>query len=291
MPGELDRAAAAVAVLGRAGGLLARRAAQARGQPAPESAQPGSVRLSPRAPLARKLGSPRAGKGLAAARGHLARAAEVLEHAVQPAPLDPLHGVVAQPADLADVEDRHDVRVVQPGGGAGLVQEPPPGRRVGRRVDAQHLERHRPVEPHVHGLVDRPHSAATQLAHDPVAGDPPARLDPVIEPSAAPAPEPVAEPSPSRPWTSSRPSRAARRSSSRSGYRAANSRGPAAAPARSEHVRLDRLAHAIVLVARIGDDVAVDPAQRRQWDSPSLNLRGPPGGPSSERFRRFSPAP
>ena len=123
----------------------------------------------------------------------------MLEHAVQPAALDPLHGVVAEAADLADVEDRHDVRVVQPGGGAGFVQEPPAGRRVGRGVDAQHLERHRAVETHVHGLVDRAHSAAAELAHHAVAGDPPARFDAGDRAPDRPLPEPVAEPSPSKP--------------------------------------------------------------------------------------------
>ena len=65
---------------------------------------------------------PRAGRTVPARGGRRAGAAEMAEHAIQPASLDPLHGVIAQPADLADVEDRHDVGVVQPGGGAGLVQ-------------------------------------------------------------------------------------------------------------------------------------------------------------------------
>ena len=70
----------------------------------------------------------------------------------------------------------------------------------------------------MHGLVDRPHAASTQLAHDAIAGDPAARLDPVIEPRCrGPTPSRCAEPSPSRPWTSSRPSRAARTSSFSSG--------------------------------------------------------------------------
>ena len=41
-------------------------------------------------------------------------ASEVAEDAVEPRPFDPLHRVVAEPADLADVEDRDDVRMVQP---------------------------------------------------------------------------------------------------------------------------------------------------------------------------------
>ncbi len=132
-------------------------------------------------PLRRRRRRLAARRGAAVGRpgGGRPVAAEVAEHAVEPAPLDPLHRVVAQAADLADVEDRHDVRVVQPGGGPRLVEEPPPARRVGRGVAAQHLQRHRPVEPDVDRLVDDPHAAAAQLADDPVAGDPPARLQPL----------------------------------------------------------------------------------------------------------------
>ena len=148
-------------------------------EPGPRPSRPSPTGRDPAEPLA---GADRPG------------AAEVADHAVQPAPLDPLHGVVAQAADLADVEDRHDVRVVQPGGRPGLVQEPPPRRGVGRRVGAQHLQRHRPVEPDVHRLVDRPHAAAAQLAHDPVAGDPLARLQPSARPRPRPSPEPAADP-------------------------------------------------------------------------------------------------
>jgi hypothetical protein len=47
----------------------------------------------------------------------------VADDSIEPAPLDSLHGVVAQPTDLADIENRHDMGVMQSGGGAGLVQE------------------------------------------------------------------------------------------------------------------------------------------------------------------------
>ena len=80
---------------------------------------------APEAACASWVDEPAAGWAASAARGRRPAAAEMADHAIQPAPLDPLHGVVAQAADLADVEDRHDVGVVQPGGGAGLVQEPP----------------------------------------------------------------------------------------------------------------------------------------------------------------------
>jgi hypothetical protein len=103
----------------------------------------------------------------------------VADHPVEPTSFDPLHRIVAEAADLADVEDRHDVRVVQTRGGAGLVQEPATAGRVGRGVPAQHLERDRPVEAHVYGLVHHAHAAAAELADDPVAGDPPAGFQPV----------------------------------------------------------------------------------------------------------------
>ena len=135
---------------------------------------------------------------LARPGGGRAVAAEVAEHAVEPAPLDPLHRVVAEAADLADVEDRDDVRVVQPGGGPRLVQEPSAAVRVGRGVGAEHLQRDRAVEPDVDRLVDDPHAAAAQLADDPVAGDPPPRFEPDgpgragRRPGPAPAPGPPA---------------------------------------------------------------------------------------------------
>ena len=64
-----------------------------------------------------------------AATGHgRTTPAEMTDDSVQPAPFDPLHGVIAQAANLTDVEHRHDVRVMQTGRRAGFVQEPPSGR-------------------------------------------------------------------------------------------------------------------------------------------------------------------
>ena len=56
------------------------------------------------------------------------RAAKMAYHAIQAAPFYPLHCVIAKAADLADVEDGHDVGVMQSGRGACLVKEPPPRR-------------------------------------------------------------------------------------------------------------------------------------------------------------------
>ena len=55
-------------------------------------------------------------------------------------------------------------------------------------MDAKHLEGDRAVEADVHGLVNCSHSAAAELAYDPVTRNPPARLDAVIEPRAAACP-------------------------------------------------------------------------------------------------------
>src|SRR5438445_228693 len=75
-----------------------------------------------------------------------AQALQLVEHAVQALALDELHGVVVGALALADAEDRHDVRVVQPGHRPRLAAEalqvgggPPALRR-------QHLQGDVPAE-------------------------------------------------------------------------------------------------------------------------------------------------
>ena len=73
--------------------------------------------------------------------------------------------VDVQPAvDLADVVDRHDVRIVQPCRGAGFAAEPLLEVGVLGVVGQQHLQRHHPVDL---GVVGAPHlahpAAAKQL--------------------------------------------------------------------------------------------------------------------------------
>ena len=87
---------------------------------------------------------------------------------VQPLALDELHDVVVPPAVLADAEDRHDVRVVQPRRRPGLALEPLDhgAGSVSRRV-GQDLQRHAAAERFLLGLVDDPHAAPADLAHDP----------------------------------------------------------------------------------------------------------------------------
>ena len=69
----------------------------------------------------------------------------------------------------ADVEDAHNVRVGQPGDGAGLRQQAPPARRVGGEVGGQHLDGHLPPEPRVLAPVDGGHPTAPQDGAQPVA--------------------------------------------------------------------------------------------------------------------------
>ena len=108
------------------------------------------------------------------------------DHPVQPATLNTLHGVVAKRPSLPDIEDRNDMRMVQPRGRASLVQEPAPRRRVGGGVNAQNLEGHRPVQPHVNRLIDGPHAPSSQLADHSVTCDPPSRFEAPPRPPAWP---------------------------------------------------------------------------------------------------------
>jgi hypothetical protein len=90
------------------------------------------------------------------------RGGAFLEHDVEPAAGDELHGVEVSPVVLADAEDRHDVRVMEPAGGPGLAAEP--GQVA---VLRQELQRHVPAERALVCLADDSHAAAPDLADDP----------------------------------------------------------------------------------------------------------------------------
>ena len=79
-------------------------------------------------PLERRPSSPGDDDPVASGERVRWRAAD---HPVQPAALNTLHGVVAKCPSLPDIEDRDDMRMVQPRGRASLVQEPAPRRPVG----------------------------------------------------------------------------------------------------------------------------------------------------------------
>ena len=69
-------------------------------------------------------------------RGRLGVGGVIGEPLVQARPADQLHAEVALAVVLADLVDRHDVRVVEPGDRLGLVLEPPQlvvGGQGGRR--------------------------------------------------------------------------------------------------------------------------------------------------------------
>jgi hypothetical protein len=96
---------------------------------------------------------------------------QVVQHLVQAAAVDELHGVVGGALDLADVEDRHQVGVVQAGGGAGLAQEALQPGGLLRATHRQHLQGHPFVQGQVDRLVDDTHAAAADLADDAVAAE------------------------------------------------------------------------------------------------------------------------
>ena len=93
------------------------------------------------------------------------------QHLVEPLPLDELHGVVVDPVGRPDVEHRDDVRVVQPGGAAGLAAEPEQPERVAAGLGREHLQGDVPAEGHLLGLVHHPHPAAGHLPQDAVVAE------------------------------------------------------------------------------------------------------------------------
>ena len=94
----------------------------------------------------------------------LAQELDVRHHAIQPLAGDVLHDVVEDPVVLAEIEHRHDVRVVQPGRGAGLVTEAAEESAVGPEATVQNLERHVGAERLAASLV---HDAHPTLADEP----------------------------------------------------------------------------------------------------------------------------
>jgi hypothetical protein len=81
---------------------------------------------------------------------------------------DELHGVVAEVALLADIEDRHNVGVVQLGGGARLAVEA--GKQLGilSRRAKQDFQGHAPAQRFLLRLIDHTHPAATNFAENTV---------------------------------------------------------------------------------------------------------------------------
>ncbi len=88
----------------------------------------------------------------------------VLQSLVEALPGDQLHAEIVLVLELADLEDRHDVGVVEPGDGLGLVLEPADLVGGGEPGGLDHLQSHRAVEAELPGLVDDPHAPFAQDA-------------------------------------------------------------------------------------------------------------------------------
>ncbi len=81
-----------------------------------------------------------------------------------------LHGDERLVADAADVVDRDDVGVRQPGHRPRLAEQPRARLRTHRSLRlSDHLERDAAIQLRVIGLVDDPHAARAQLAHQLIA--------------------------------------------------------------------------------------------------------------------------
>ncbi len=83
-------------------------------------------------------------------------------------PVDELHGVKMHAAFGTDRVNRDDVRVVQLGGGLGLVLEALQVLGVESGRERQHFQGDAPIQRQLDRLVNDPHATPADLAHDPV---------------------------------------------------------------------------------------------------------------------------
>ena len=97
--------------------------------------------------------------------GRAARVGSVaFEPLVQTLPGDQLHAEIVLIFIPADLEDRHDVGVVEPGDRLGLVLKPAVIIVAGKLGRLDHLQGDRAVEADLTGLVNDPHAALAQHA-------------------------------------------------------------------------------------------------------------------------------
>ena len=89
---------------------------------------------------------------------------DFVEDGVEPLPSDELHDVVVQAVVLADAEDGHDVRVMQPCRRAGLTPESFEPGRVAEMVEWQRLQCHVPSQRFLDCLVNDAHPAGPDAA-------------------------------------------------------------------------------------------------------------------------------
>jgi hypothetical protein len=71
---------------------------------------------------------------------------------------------------VSDIEDRHDMRVVEARGELCLTLEPMAATAVGGGSGVEDFQGDGPIEVDVDGLVNDPHAAGTEFADDPVSG-------------------------------------------------------------------------------------------------------------------------
>ncbi len=90
----------------------------------------------------------------------------------QAAALDELHGVVVDALVATDAKNRHDVRMLELGGGLGLDLEPLPMFGIDRRGKRQYLQGDPPAERNLLGLVHNAHSPPADLPENPVIAEP-----------------------------------------------------------------------------------------------------------------------
>jgi hypothetical protein len=91
--------------------------------------------------------------------GCAARVGEViLQSLVETLSSNQLHAEIMLVLEPADLEDGHNVRMVQPGDGLGLVLKTVDLRRGRKASSADHLQGHGPIEAELSSLVDDPHA-------------------------------------------------------------------------------------------------------------------------------------
>ena len=116
------------------------------------------------APVVREL--LRAGEDFDQARGAAGRPGRPGEVMSERPALDILEGQIGPAVRLADLEDLHDVRMLQRGDRLGFTAKTLAFGSAGVSARQDHLQRHQAVQVLLTGLVDHPHAAPAQLALD-----------------------------------------------------------------------------------------------------------------------------
>lgn len=81
------------------------------------------------------------------------------QHLAQRRAFDQLHHQIAPFAGPADIVDRHQIGMIEPGQGQGLAFEPSGERRIAAQLGGQDFQGHRPVEPFLPRAIHRTHAA------------------------------------------------------------------------------------------------------------------------------------